>query len=260
MGSRRSSANSSQAGTATRSAAASSNQPVGACLVACRRSAMDALRIPGGEPFGRTGLCFVAHTPSSRTNRSARYRPPHGGAILVAQVNREEMMAGLLDGKCAVITGGGGGIGRATALAFAREGARVAVADIAADAARETVGVGQRRWRAGDIALGRGCPRSRGQGVNPRCRRRLWPARLRLQQCRDRRLAGRSRRQEDRRVVRGSLRSDDRGQSEGRVAVHEARAQPDAGPGWRRHRQHRLDRWARRVCRPPRPMSRPSTA
>ncbi len=48
-------------------------------------------------------------------------------------------MAGLLDGKSALITGGGGGIGRATALAFAREGARVAVADVSAEAARETV-------------------------------------------------------------------------------------------------------------------------
>jgi NAD(P)-dependent dehydrogenase (short-subunit alcohol dehydrogenase family) len=48
-------------------------------------------------------------------------------------------MAGMLDGKSALITGGGGGIGRATALAFAREGARVAVADMMEDAARETV-------------------------------------------------------------------------------------------------------------------------
>ncbi len=48
-------------------------------------------------------------------------------------------MVGLLDGKSALITGGGGGIGRATALAFAREGARLAVADLIEEAARETV-------------------------------------------------------------------------------------------------------------------------
>ena len=41
--------------------------------------------------------------------------------------------------KVALVTGGGGGIGRATVLAFARTGARVVVADIAADAGRETV-------------------------------------------------------------------------------------------------------------------------
>ena len=48
-------------------------------------------------------------------------------------------MAGMLDGKVALVTGGGGGIGRATALAMVREGARVAVADFAAPAAHETV-------------------------------------------------------------------------------------------------------------------------
>jgi NAD(P)-dependent dehydrogenase (short-subunit alcohol dehydrogenase family) len=48
-------------------------------------------------------------------------------------------MSGLLDGKSALITGGGGGIGRATALAFAREGARLAVADFNQQAAQETV-------------------------------------------------------------------------------------------------------------------------
>lgn len=48
-------------------------------------------------------------------------------------------MAGLLEGKSTLITGGGGGIGRATALVFAREGARVAIADAVAEAAQETV-------------------------------------------------------------------------------------------------------------------------
>src|SRR6266852_6236739 len=51
----------------------------------------------------------------------------------------EDSMAGILDGKVALVTGGGGGIGRATALAMVREGARVAVADFDAAAARDTV-------------------------------------------------------------------------------------------------------------------------
>ncbi len=41
-----------------------------------------------------------------------------------------------LRGKVVVITGGGGGIGRATALAFAREGATVVVSDINLEAAQ----------------------------------------------------------------------------------------------------------------------------
>ncbi len=45
----------------------------------------------------------------------------------------------LLDGKAALITGGGNGIGRATALAFAREGARLVVADLEHDAAQAVV-------------------------------------------------------------------------------------------------------------------------
>ncbi len=69
-------------------------------------------------------------------------------------------MAGLLDGKSALITGGGGGIGRATALAFAREGARVAVADYAAETAAETVAMvnaagGQAITLTGDVTRAR---------------------------------------------------------------------------------------------------------
>jgi 3-oxoacyl-[acyl-carrier protein] reductase len=47
-------------------------------------------------------------------------------------------MTGLLEGRIAVVTGGGSGIGRAIALGYAKEGAHVVVLDINADTAAET--------------------------------------------------------------------------------------------------------------------------
>ena len=44
-----------------------------------------------------------------------------------------------LKGKVAVITGAGSGIGRATALLFAEEGAKVVVADYSVEGGQETV-------------------------------------------------------------------------------------------------------------------------
>jgi NAD(P)-dependent dehydrogenase (short-subunit alcohol dehydrogenase family) len=48
-------------------------------------------------------------------------------------------MGGKLDGKVALVTGSGSGIGRATAVLFAREGARVVVADVGVEGGELTV-------------------------------------------------------------------------------------------------------------------------
>jgi len=66
------------------------------------------------------------------------------------------------DGKVAFVTGATSGIGRATALAFAREGARVVVADIAADGVEETARLIE---QAGGQALAVTCDVSRSEDV-----------------------------------------------------------------------------------------------
>jgi NAD(P)-dependent dehydrogenase (short-subunit alcohol dehydrogenase family) len=59
-------------------------------------------------------------------------------------------MTGLLEGKCAVITGAGSGVGQASSLRFAAEGARVVCADIDVDRAKQTV---QQIEAAGGVAF-----------------------------------------------------------------------------------------------------------
>ena len=70
--------------------------------------------------------------------------------------------SGAFCGKVAFVTGGGAGIGRATALAFAREGASVVVADVSEQGNRETARLIE---HAGARALAVTCNVSRAEDV-----------------------------------------------------------------------------------------------
>jgi len=76
--------------------------------------------------------------------------------------NMSAIQNGSYAGKVAFVTGAGSGIGRATALAFAREGASVVVSDISEQNARDTA---RRIEELGGRALAVACDVTRSEDV-----------------------------------------------------------------------------------------------
>ena len=90
------------------------------------------------------------------------------GPEVAGATTKTRAREGRLAGKVALITGAGSGIGRASALLFARAGAAVVVADVAQGAGRETVELiatspearqagGRASFVAADVALAADC-------------------------------------------------------------------------------------------------------
>src|SRR4051812_581263 len=62
-------------------------------------------------------------------------------------------MAPSFAGRTAIVTGAAGGMGRATAMAFAQAGANVVVADVAVDGGEETVALIEKSSAGGAAAF-----------------------------------------------------------------------------------------------------------
>src|SRR5258707_4213902 len=86
-------------------------------------------------------LMALRHVPRVKRDH---VRVDRGGAssfdrtpVTAIMTREERVVAGLLQGKTAVVTGAGGGIGREIAIAMARGGAKVLINDVGASLSGE---------------------------------------------------------------------------------------------------------------------------
>src|SRR5262245_54696736 len=81
----------------------------------------------------------VRTTERTATRRYNAYRNWTKFSLTSLTNKNPRTRMGAIDNKIAIVTGAGGGIGGAIAKRFAREGAKLAVADIDADAGKSCV-------------------------------------------------------------------------------------------------------------------------
>ena len=174
------------------------------------------------DRLGYAGWIGCEYRPRTRTEDGLGWAKPYG---VVPKRSLTSWRGMRLEGKTALVTGAGSGIGKAIAETYAREGARVALADIDLDAAKSAA-------RAiGNNAIARALRRDQ-KGRYRRGGRRdavgVRRARHSGQQCRRHPCQ-----QADARDRRGRVRPHLRGQREGPVSVLPGRgaAVPQAGGG-----------------------------
>src|SRR5919112_3307112 len=120
------------------------------------RAGQGPRRLPGDE---RSGV-DQGHGEALRIRAVSAGTSPNGNAKRSRRMATNEN--GSFAGKVAFVTGAGTGIGRATALAFAREGAGVVAADLSEQDNRETARMIE---EAGGWALPVGCDVRRTEDV-----------------------------------------------------------------------------------------------
>jgi NAD(P)-dependent dehydrogenase (short-subunit alcohol dehydrogenase family)/pimeloyl-ACP methyl ester carboxylesterase len=85
------------------------------------------------------GHWVVSHRPDVIARLTTEFIELVEGGTAAGPAEAHQRRTGTFAGKFVVVTGGGGGIGRATAIEFARQGADLVIADIDDTAAKETV-------------------------------------------------------------------------------------------------------------------------